>query len=146
VRLAWIEIFAILSEAHQLASLERIPRDELVNHPILTLPRSVNPEVVDQIHEVLLEGREPLSLVEAMDMAATARIARAAEDPKLIGIGFGGEAELDAPGVVFRPFQEPTPRIEHGIAWFDTHASPFVDGFVGVARELIAEAPPSRTG
>jgi DNA-binding transcriptional LysR family regulator len=146
VRLAWIEIFAILSEAHQLASLERIPRDELVNHPILTLPRSVNPQVVDQIHEVLLEGREPLSLVEAMDMAATARIARAVEDPKLIGIGFGGEAELDAPGVVFRPFQEPTPRIEHGIAWFDTHASPFVDGFVGVARELVAEAPSSRAG
>jgi hypothetical protein len=68
------------------------------------------------------------------------------KDPKLIGIGFGGEAELDAPGVVFRPFQEPTPRIEHGIAWFDTHASPFVDGFVGVARELVAEAPSSRAG
>jgi hypothetical protein len=91
-------------------------------------------------------GREVLSLVEAMDMAATARIAGVAEDPKLIGIGFGGEAELDAPGVVFRPFQEPTPRIEHGIGWFDTHASPFVDGFVGVARELVAEAPSSRAG
>jgi hypothetical protein len=102
--------------------------------------------VVDQIHEILFEGREPLSLVEAIDMAATARIARAAEDPKLIGIGFGGEAELDAPGVVFRSFEEPTPRIEHGIAWFDTHASPFVGGFVGVARELIAEAPPARAG
>jgi DNA-binding transcriptional LysR family regulator len=42
LRLAWIEIFAILSEAHRLASLAQIPRDELVNHPILTLPRSVN--------------------------------------------------------------------------------------------------------
>jgi DNA-binding transcriptional LysR family regulator len=146
VRLAWIEIFAIVAQAHPLASLDRIPRDELVCHPVLTLPRSVNPEVVDQIHQVLFEGREPLSLVEAIDMAATARIASVAEDPKLIGIGFGSEAELDAPGVVFHPFQEPTPRIEHGIAWFDTHASPFVDGFVGVARELLAEAPPLRTG
>ncbi len=136
VRLAWIEIFAVVSEAHRLATLDRIPRDELVDIPILTLPRSVNPHVVDQIHEVVFQGREPLSLIEAIDLAATARISRVAEDPKLIGIGFGNEAALEAPGVVFRPFEEPVPRIEHGLAWFDTHASSLVDGFVGVAREL----------
>jgi DNA-binding transcriptional LysR family regulator len=140
VRLAWIEIFAIVSETHRLATLDRVPRDELVDTPILTLPRSVNPHVVDQIHEVLFQGREPLSLIEAIDLAATARISRVAEDPKLIGIGFGNEAELEAPGVVFRPFEEPVPRIEHGLAWFDTHASSLVDGFVGVARELVGSS------
>jgi hypothetical protein len=92
------------------------------------------------MHEVLFEGREPLSLVEAIDMAATARISKVAEDTKLIGVGFGSEAELEASGVVFRSFEEPMPRIEHGIAWFDSHASSLVDGFVGVARELLASA------
>jgi DNA-binding transcriptional LysR family regulator len=140
VRLAWIEIFAIVAETHRLALLDRIPRDELVHHPILTLPRSVNPQVVDQIHEVVFQGREPLSLVEAIDMAATARISKVSEDAKLVSIGFGSEAELEAPGVVFRPFEEPVPRIEHGLAWFDTHASSLVDGFVGVARELIGSS------
>ena len=42
--------------------------------------------------------------------------------------------------MVFRSFEEPVPRIEHGIAWFDTHASSFVDSFVGVARELLGSA------
>ncbi|MDP9301523.1 MAG: LysR family transcriptional regulator [Actinomycetota bacterium] len=137
LRLGWIEILAIVPEAHRLASFDRIPRDELVHVPFLTLPRSVNPRVVDHMHDVVFEGREPLALVEAIDMAATARISKVAEDAKLIGFGFGSESQLETSGVVFRSFEEPLPRIEHGIAWFDTHASSYVDSFVGVARELL---------
>jgi len=140
LRLGWIEILAIVPQVHPLASLDRIPRDELVHHQFLTLPRSVNPRVVDHIHDVVFEGREPLSLIEAIDMAATARISKIAEDAKLIGVGFGSEAELEAPGVVFRSFEEPVPRIEHGLAWLDAHASSFVDSFVGVARELVGSS------
>jgi DNA-binding transcriptional LysR family regulator len=140
LRLGWIEILAIVPEAHRLASLDRIPREELIRQPLLTLPRSVNPPVVDHMHDVLFAGRQPLALVEAIDMAATARVSKVAEDEKLIGIGFGSEAQLETSGVVFRPFEEPVPRIEHGIAWFDTHASSFVDSFVSVARELLGSA------
>jgi DNA-binding transcriptional LysR family regulator len=140
LRLGWIEILAIVPEAHRLAAFDRIPRDELVHQPFLTLPRSVNPRVVEHVHDVVFAGREPLALVEAIDMAATARISQVAEDEKLIGIGFGSEAQLETSGVVFRSFEEPVPRIEHGIAWFDTHASSFVDSFVGVARELLGSA------
>jgi DNA-binding transcriptional LysR family regulator len=137
LRLGWIEILAVIPEVHRLASLDRIPRGELVHQPLLTIPRSVNPLVVDHIHDALLEGRrEPLSLVEAIDMAATARISKIAEDASLIGIGFGSEAGFEAPGVVFRPFEEPIPRIEHGIVWSDTRASSWVESFVGVAREV----------
>jgi DNA-binding transcriptional LysR family regulator len=140
LRLGWIEILAIVPEAHRLASLDRIPREELIRQPLLTLPRSVNPPVVDHMHDVLFAGRQPLALVEAIDMAATARVSKVAEDEKLIGIGFGSEAQLETSGVVFRSFEEPVPRIEHGIAWFDTHASSFVDSFVSVARELLGSA------
>jgi DNA-binding transcriptional LysR family regulator len=137
LRLGWIEILVVIPEVHRLASLDRIPRGELFHQPFLTIPRSVNPPVVDHIHDVLFEGRrEPRPLVEAMDMAAAARISKVAEDARLIGIGFGSEARLEAPGVVFRSFEEPTPRIEHGIVWFDAHASSLVDSFVGVARGL----------
>jgi DNA-binding transcriptional LysR family regulator len=140
LRMGWIEILAIVPQAHRLASFDRIPRDELVHQPFLTLPRSVNPRVVEHVHDVVFAGREPLALVEAIDMAATARISQVAEDEKLIGIGFGSEAQLETSGVVFRSFEDPVPRIEHGIAWFDTHASSFVDSFVGVARELLGSA------
>jgi DNA-binding transcriptional LysR family regulator len=147
LHLGWIEILAVIPESHRLASLDRIPRDALVDQPFLTIPRSVNPSVVDHIHDVLCGGRrEPLSLVEANDMAATARMARVAGDAKLIGIAFGSEARLEAPGVVFRSFEEPIPRIEHGIAWSDTRISSLVDSFVDVARQILApdQALPQR--
>jgi hypothetical protein len=38
--------------------------------------------------------------------------------------------------VVFRHVEEPMPRIEYGLIWFDMHASPLVEPFVAVAREL----------
>jgi DNA-binding transcriptional LysR family regulator len=138
LRLGWIEILAIVPEVHPLASLDRIPLDALAHQPFLTIPRSVNPSIVDRIHDTLWAGRpEPLSLVEASDMAATARISRVAADAKLLGIAFGSEQRLEAPGVVFRSFEEPIPRFEHGIAWSGTHASSVVDSFVGVAREVL---------
>jgi DNA-binding transcriptional LysR family regulator len=138
LRLGWIEILAVVPAAHRLASRDRIPRDEVVHEPFLTIPRSVNPQVVDHIHNVVFEGRrKPWSLIEAIDMAPAARISTVADDPTLIGIGFGYEARLEAPGVVFRSFEEPVPRIEHGVVWFDAHASSLVDSFVAVARELL---------
>ena len=63
-----------------------------------------------------------------------------AEDARSMGIGFGSEARLESSGVVFRSFEEPMPRIEHGIVWFDAHASSSVDSFVGVARELAGSS------
>ena len=42
------------------------------------------------------------------------------------------------PGVVFRPLDEDTPPIGYGVAWSASQASPFVDAFVDVAREVAA--------
>src|SRR5439155_21551103 len=55
LRLGWIEILAIVPQVHPLASLHRIPRYELVHQPILTLPRSVNPRVIDHMLHVLVQ-------------------------------------------------------------------------------------------
>jgi DNA-binding transcriptional LysR family regulator len=49
------------------------------------------------------------------------------------------------PGVVFRPLDEDTPPLGYGVVWSATQASPFVDVFVDVAREVAAsEAASSR--
>jgi hypothetical protein len=117
----------------------------LVQQPFLTLPRSINPPVIDHIHDLLFEDRVPPQLVEAIDVAPSARMSRIAQDAGLVGVGFGSEQALESPGVVFRHVDGPTPRIEYGLVWFDPHASPFVEPFLAVARELAdcASAPVS---
>ncbi len=137
LRLGWIEIFAIVPQVHPLASVDPIPRSELVRQPLVTIPRSINPPVIDHIHDLLFEDRVRPPLVEAIDMAPSARISRIAQDAGLVGVGFGSEQEMESPGVVFRHLEEPTPRIEYGLVWFDAHTSPFVEPFLAVARELV---------
>jgi DNA-binding transcriptional LysR family regulator len=136
LRLGWIEILVIVPEGHPLASFERIPRNELMRQPFLTIPRSANPAAVDHVHDLLFEEREPRPLVESIDMAVGARISKIARDGGSVGVGFGYEAELGAAGAGFRHVEEPMPRIEYGLIWFDMHASPLVEPFVAVAREL----------
>ena len=49
------------------------------------------------------------------------------------------------PGVVFRPLDEDTPLVGYGVAWSATQASPFVESFIEMAREVAApEGEPSQ--
>jgi hypothetical protein len=43
-------------------------------------------------------------------------------------------------GIVFRQIEEPTPSIECGVAWFDTHPSRLVPAFMRVARNVVEAA------
>jgi DNA-binding transcriptional LysR family regulator len=137
LHLGWIEVMVIVPEGHPLASFDRIPRDELIRQPFLTVPRSANPPAVDRVHDLLFEDREPRPLVESIDMAVAARISKIARDGGSVGVGFGYEAELEATGVVFRHVEEPMPRLEYGLIWFDIHASPLLEPFLAVAREVV---------
>jgi DNA-binding transcriptional LysR family regulator len=136
LRLGSFEILVIVPARHRLATLEQIPRNEMARQSFVTIPRSVNPAVVDHIHESLFGGGPRPPLIEASDMAPTARISQVARDPGILGIAFGSEAALDARGVLFRHVEEPTPSIEYGLAWFAAQASPAVESFIATAREL----------
>jgi DNA-binding transcriptional LysR family regulator len=144
LRLGSFEIFVIVPHDHPLASVDPIPRSELVQQPFVTLPRSINPPVIDHIHQLLFEDRVPPVLEEAIDVAPAARMSKIAQDAGLVGVGFGSEQAMEPPGVVFRHVEGPTPRLEYGLVWFDTHASPFVEPFLAVARELVDSASTSR--
>jgi DNA-binding transcriptional LysR family regulator len=141
LRLGSFEILVMVPAQHRLATLERIPRTEMARQPFVTIPRSVNPAVVDHIHESLFGGGPRPPLIEAFDMAPTARIAQVARDPGILGVAFGSDAALDAPGVLFGHVEEPTPTIEYGLVWLAAHASPAVESFVANARELTELAP-----
>jgi DNA-binding transcriptional LysR family regulator len=146
LRLGTTELLVALPQAHRLASLDRIPPSELLKEPFLEWPRNVNPQLADHLHHLLFGEVEHPRPVEVADVLEASRLLLVAE-----GKGFSvpiltSLAELRIPGVAFRRFTEPAPILEYGVAWFDTHASPFVESFMQVAREVADSANEGAAG
>jgi DNA-binding transcriptional LysR family regulator len=132
-----LEIMIALSEPHRLASNERIPRQELLTEPFLTLPRTFNPTLMDHIHRSLFGDRKHPSLVEVPDLSEITRLARLAHSEQLIGLGLPAEADLRIPGLVHRRVEDPVPVVEYGLVWLDQYASPFATRFIESVRDAL---------
>ena len=139
LRLGWSKLLVVMSSKHPLASLDEIPRDELVRQSFLTMPRSFNPPLIDHFHDLLFGNRERPPMIEAVDIAPIPRLLRIANDPGLLGIGFANEPSTKVPGVTFRSVERPEPQYEYGLAWFATHASPLLDDLIALAREVTGD-------
>ena len=50
-------------------------------------------------------------------------------------------AQLRVPGVVYRPFVEPTPVLDVGLAWRADDNSPVLKALVQIAHQLARSAP-----
>ena len=132
-----LEIVIALSARHRLASKERISRSELLEEPFLTLPRTSNPTLMDHIHRSLFGDREHSSLIEVPDLNQATRLARLASSEGMVGLGLPAEAELRIPGLSHRRVEDPVPLVEHGLVWFDEHASPFAVRFIDSVRDAL---------
>jgi DNA-binding transcriptional LysR family regulator len=132
-----LEIMIALSEPHRLASNERIPRQELLTEPFLTLPRTFNPTLMDHIHRSLFGDRKHPSLVEVPDLSEITRLARLAHSEQLIGLGLPAEADLRIPGLAHRRVEDPVPVVEYGLVWLDQYASPFATRFIESVRDAL---------
>jgi DNA-binding transcriptional LysR family regulator len=138
-QLGTYELVAAVPEGHRLAKLERIPRSELLTEPLIEGPRNINPEMFDHIHRILFGKIEHPHRLEVAELEEARRLEHVAEGKGMgiTGTPLGAERP-PLPGVVFRPLDEDTPAIGYGVAWSGTQASPFVDAFIDVAREVAA--------
>lgn len=144
-RVGVAELLIVLQEGHPLATLDPIPRSELLTTPFVTWARGFSPELMDHVHRLLFgEGGHP-ALVETSDLSQTSRLSFVARHADHAGIGLLADAELKVPGLVFRHVEAPAPILEYGITWLEKHASPLVPGFVRVTREVV-EANRSDSG
>jgi DNA-binding transcriptional LysR family regulator len=131
-----VEMLIAVPESHRLASLERIPRSELLKEPFLDWPKSINPVLVQHLHKSLFGTAEPAQRVEVPDAAEVSRLLLVAEGKGLGVSVLPSLAKLHVPGVVFKRLEDPPLLLEYGIAWYDTNASPFVEAFVRLASEV----------
>jgi DNA-binding transcriptional LysR family regulator len=140
-QLGTFELLALVPEGHRLAALEPLPRSELLTEPFLDWPRSINPEMIDHIHRVLFGDAEHPQRI-ALPILEEARRLEHVANGEGIGIAvLPPGMVLEAPGVVVRHFDEPSPFISYGVAWSGTQTTPLVDAFLEVAREFAVAEP-----
>jgi DNA-binding transcriptional LysR family regulator len=138
LRLGTAELLAAVPENHRMAGMDRVPRSELLSEPFLDWPRSVDPILVDHLHQSLFGKLEHPRPVELTDVMEVSRLLAVAEGRGITVALFPSVADLGLPQVVFRPI-DPPPTLEYGIAWFDNNASPYVPTFVEIARDLVGD-------
>jgi DNA-binding transcriptional LysR family regulator len=146
LQLGTFVLMAVVPEGHRLARLERVPRSELLKERFLDWPRSVNPELIEHIHHVLFGGVEHPNTLDVPVLEEAGRFVLIAEG-KGVGVTAipGLVTEGHIPGVVFRPFDEPTPLIGYGVVWTSTQSSPFALAFLEVAREFAESEPETQS-
>jgi DNA-binding transcriptional LysR family regulator len=140
VLLETAELVVALPQNHRLASLEQIPRSELLEERLLEGPRNANPTVTDDIHRSLFGEVEPPHLLEVADVSETTRLQLVADGKGVTLSSLSLARGQRVPGVVFRRIAEPPPTIKCGVVWFDAHLSPLIRSFIQVVEE-VAESP-----
>jgi len=135
VQLGTFELSAIVPEGHRLAELERVPRSELLEEPVLGWPRSIDPEMIDHIYRVLFGTAKHPTTVDISDLEEARRYEHVANGEGIAIAVLPPGMERQAPGIVFRRFEEPVPLIGYGVAWA-SHTLPVADPFLDVATEF----------
>ena len=135
LRLGTVELFVLAPADHRLAAVEKIPRSELLKERVITFARSVNPPLIDHVHRELFGSAQHPHLEEISDTALSSRASVVAAGSGL-SIAFEPEVGLRPEGVIFRPVEDPTPKVEYGLVWSETPA-PTVGGFIEIARSIV---------
>lgn len=137
LQLGTLELVAVVPEGHRLADFERVSRSDLLKEPFLDWPRNINPELIEHIHHILFGDLEHPGTLDVPELEEARRFEHVANGR---GIGItaipGLVHEHYIPGVVFRPFEDPTPFVSYGVVWSSTHLSASVGTFLDVAREF----------
>jgi DNA-binding transcriptional LysR family regulator len=144
LRLGELELVIVLPWEHRLASADRIPRAALLEAPFVSWPRNAAPRLTDYLRGLLFGDAEHRQVVEIPDLLPDARV-------RLVGQGRGLSATLvppneescPPPDIVCRRLEDPVPRVEYGLAWFDVNASRWTSAFVDVAREIARKPRPA---
>jgi DNA-binding transcriptional LysR family regulator len=145
LRLGSVEVLVMVPQGHRFASLDQIPRSELLKERVVTFPQSLNPALFDHVQRSVFGTTQHPDLEEISDIALSSRASLVAS-ASVLSIGFEPEADLRAEGVVYRSVEDPKPELEYGLVWSDAEASPFVRSFVDVGRSVLEAAPGAGDG
>src|SRR5439155_3034555 len=94
LRLGNEELLLAIPEGHRLASLERVPRSELVNETFLDWPRGTNPPLTDHLHRSVFGDGEPAAVSDTSHMDQLSMLLAVAEAKGIAVAMFPSVADL----------------------------------------------------
>lgn len=126
-------LMVALPEQHRLSRQAKISMRSLVNEPFIVFPRSLAPELHDQIISLCQGARfSPRVVQEAMQLPTIISLVAA-------GIGIAvipaSLQNLGRAGVHYRAIRESTPKAELVVAWRAESPSTLLQSFLRVATE-----------
>jgi DNA-binding transcriptional LysR family regulator len=134
-------LIAVLPDQHPLAGLPVISLAHLADEPFILFPRAGGPSLYDAIMSMCRQaGFSPRVVYETQLPQTKIGLVAAGIGVTLICASM---ANLQRPGVVYKPLREQTPELETAVAWRRTDTiSPVVKSFLEVVRcaDLVIES------
>lgn len=132
--------FVALPEHSPLAGLTSVPLRDLIDQPLITMNREVNPRLFDHLMSQVrtLAGAKPtLAYYESSEVKVTLDLVASGEGWGIVETSLA--ASTDRKGVVFRPIEEPGITSEVVVAWRRGDQSIAVRAFLDVIDALRRE-------
>ena len=122
-----------LSEPHRLSRQVKISMRGLANEPFILFPRSLAPELHDQIISLCQRARfSPRVVQEAMQLPTIVSLVAAGIGVAIIPASL---QNLGRAGVNYRTIRESTPKAELVVAWRAEPPSALLQSFLHVVTE-----------
>ncbi|HEU5469691.1 MAG TPA: LysR substrate-binding domain-containing protein [Actinophytocola sp.] len=144
--LAWLRVASeplvvAAAERNRLATLAAVTAEQVAAEPLVWFARHWSPGSWDTIIASVFgrNGHRPNVVTEEVSQEGMVRGVLAAAGVTIVTASTAGQ--LRVPGVVYRPFVEPTPMLDVGLAWRAGDNSPVLKALIQIAHQLARTAP-----
>jgi len=122
-----------LPERHRLSRHRKLAMRLLADEPFIVFPRSLAPELYDQVISLCQRARfTPRIVQEAMQLPTVVSLVAAGIGVAVIPASL---QNIGRTGVSYRAIRETTPKAELAVAWQPERLSPLTQSFLGVVLE-----------
>jgi DNA-binding transcriptional LysR family regulator len=130
-----------MAERNRLARLAEVRAEEVAAEPLVWFARHWSPGSWDTIitSVFLRHGYSPRVVAEEVSQEGMVRGVLATSGVTIVSATTA--RQLSVEGVVYRPFVEPTPKVDVGLAWRADDSSPVLKALVQMAEHFAETSP-----
>ena len=141
LRVATEPLVAAVAERNRLTQLAEVTAEQVAAEPLVWFARHWSPGSWDTIMDsvFLRHGYSPKVVAEEVSQEGMVRGVLATVGVTIVTATTASQLSIE--GVVYRPFVEPAPQLDIGLAWRADDSSPVLKALVQIADHL-AEASP----
>jgi DNA-binding transcriptional LysR family regulator len=141
VRVTTEPLVVAVAERNRLAKRAEVTAEEVAAEPLVWFGRHWSPGFWDTIitSVFLCQGYRPRVVAEEVSQEGMVRGVLATAGLTIVTATTA--RQLSVEGVVYRPFAEPTPKVDVGLAWRADDSSPVLKSLVEIAEHFVETSP-----